>query len=115
MKKDKLPNLISILILTLITAVVWIALSIYRTITTKPAPAVPANISQSLSPTLNQNAVSKIESSIFLSGNQIPQNVATGATTAPSIPTLPPLATPTPSATASATPIATPSSTPLTP
>lgn len=94
MKKNKLPRPISILILTLLTAIVWVSLNIYRTITTKPAPSVPQDVSQSLNPILNKDSVGKIESAIFLDDSQIPQ-IVVNSTSAPVIQKTPtPLETP---------------------
>lgn len=50
MKKDKLPSIVSILILTLMTVILWITLSIYHAFTTKPAASVPTEISAPLEP-----------------------------------------------------------------
>lgn len=72
MKKNKLPNLISILILTLITVVVWITLNIYRTISNDPTPSVPDEVSAPLTPSLDKDAIDLIESKIFLNDSQIP-------------------------------------------
>jgi hypothetical protein len=110
MKKNKLPDPITILILTLLTALVWVSLNIYRALTASPAPSVPEAVSKSIKPTLNQDAISKIESAIFLNDSQIPQIVAGTGTTAPAATPLP-LPTP-PQATQSASPNASSSATP---
>ncbi|MGA3291708.1 MAG: hypothetical protein ABSC49_01010 [Candidatus Microgenomates bacterium] len=108
MEKNKLPNPITILILTLLTTVVWIIFSIYRAITIEPVPSVPQDISQPLTPTLDKDAINKIESSIFFTDSQIPEiTIAPIPTTAPEI-TSAPVATETPIATESAVPTATP-------
>lgn len=120
MDKNKLPSLISILILTLLTAIVWVSLSIYRALTVSAPPSVPQNVSQSLTPTLDQSSISKIESGIFFNDTQIPQNVVNATSTNAPVATLRPSPTPTleatptasPSATLFATPSATPSATP---
>jgi hypothetical protein len=111
MKKNKLPNPISILILTLLTAVVWVSLNIYRAVTTKPAPSVPQTVSEALNPTLNQDTINKVESATFLNDSQIPQITAGAASGAP---TATPVSLPTalPSASPSAIPSASPSATP---
>lgn len=104
MKKAKLPSIVSILILTLLTSVVWVSLSIYRTLTTKPAPAVPENVSKALTPTLDVNTIKNIESGIFLAPNQIPENVVTGSTAPTATPLVIATPTPQPTATGSAGP-----------
>ncbi len=109
-KNSRLPNLVSILILTVLTALMWISFSVYRAITTKPAPVVPPVVSQPLTPTLDTATMSKVQSSIFLDNSQIPQTVANFTSTAIPAATALPKASPTPSpvATSAATPIPTP-------
>lgn len=104
MKQAKLPNLVSILILTLLTITMWISLSIYRAITSKPAPAVPQTVSQPLTPSLDVDSINKIESRLYLDDAQIPDNVVTVAppSSAPA-PTAPPVVAPV------VTPVASPS------
>lgn len=103
MKNPKLPSLVSILVLTLLTVVMWISFSIYRALTTKPTPEVPSAISQPLTPTLDKSTLDKIESKIFLNDSQIPDNV-----TSVSVPTsvTTPIPISTPEATSEATPAA---------
>lgn len=96
-KKVKLPSLVSILILTLVTAVIWVSFNVYRSVTKKPSPSVDKEISDPLTPALDQNTIKDIESSIFLTNPNLPQ-LQTAATIAP---------TPSPSASPSATPAAT--------
>jgi hypothetical protein len=108
MKKNKLPNPILILILTFITALAWISLNIYRALTASPPPAVPQNVSQSLTPTLNQDAINKIESSTFLNDSQIPPIVTGQMATGTPAPTTLPIPTATPIETLVASPSATP-------
>lgn len=99
MKKNKLPSLISVLILTLLTSVMWISFSVYRSLTTKPAPAVLPEISEPLTPTLDSDTMNQIESRIFLNDSEIPENIIITAATpvptiAPVIPSPTPVATP---------------------
>lgn len=97
MKKNKLPSLVVVLILTLITVIMWVSFNIYRSLTSKPSPSVPANISEPLTPSLDTQTISQISSRIYLNESQIPE-------VAPIIET---------SATPSATPELTPSPTPI--
>lgn len=108
MRNTKLPSLVTILVLTLITTLMWIGFNIYRAFAQKPAPAVPDEISQPLTPTLDRDTISKIQSSLFFDQSQVPQINITGTTPAPvAIPT--PNLQPTPAASPSALPIVTPS------
>jgi len=97
MNKAKIPSLIPILILTLITVVMWVFLDIFRALKQSPELVVPTEISQPLTPTLDQNSINQIESRTFLNDSQIPNNVASPSPT-PKV-----LATPQASATPSAT------------
>lgn len=106
MQKTKLPNQITVLILTLITALMWIGFSIYRAFTTTPTPSVSKEVSSSLAPSLDTGTIGKIEAALFFSESQIP-----GLTTATGTPTPAPSATAT--ASPSATPTASPSATPV--
>ena len=94
MKKSKLPNLISVMILTLITTLMWISFNIYRALTSEVPPSVPQEVSEPLNPVLDQETINQIEGKLFLDDSQIPDNVAVG--------------TPAPSASIEPTPLATP-------
>lgn len=105
-KTNKLPSLVTILILTLVTVVMWVGFSIYRAFGLSPAPSVPQSVSATLNPTLDAATISQIESRLNLSGSQIPEVNISSASATPT-PTGPgPTASPsaTPTATASATP-----------
>ena len=102
MKKNKLPSLITVLILTLLTAVMWVGLSIYRSLSQKPAPPVPQEISNPLTPTLDSDSLTKIQSRIFLNDSQIPELTITKS------PAPVPIATPTTLASPSPIPSPTP-------
>ena len=109
MKKNKLPSLVTTLILTLITSVFWVSLSTYRAFTAKPSDSVPKEISDPITTTLDQDTINKIESGIFLDSSQIPENIVTASSTPASIqPTQIPLPTPTPEETPTPVPSPTP-------
>jgi len=77
MKKTKIPSLVSVLIITLITTVFWVSLNIYRAITVKPALIVEENISRPLVPVLDQKAIQQLKQSVYVAKEQIPENVIT--------------------------------------
>jgi hypothetical protein len=108
MKKNKLPSLITILVLTLMTSIVWVSLSVYRAITAKSPESVPSAVSNPLTPTLDQSEINKIESAIFLDNSQIPQNLVVASS--PPVPA--PVSTALPAPTPITTPVASPSATP---
>ena len=110
MKKRKTPNLVTIAILTTITVVFWVFFSVYRVFTDVPSYAVPAEILEPVSPTLDASLIDKIESRIFFSEGevvtqiQISSPTATPAETPTASPTATPTSSPTPTATATASP-----------
>lgn len=110
MQKTKLPSLVSILILTVLTVVMWISLNIYRALTTSPAPVVTPVVSEPINPTLDIATIAKIQSSLLLDRSQIPQTILTTAPVTTTIPTAIPTIEPetTPEASASAEPSPTP-------
>ncbi len=97
MNKTKLPSLIPILILTLVTVVMWVSLDVVRLLKKTPELVVPAGVSQPLTPTLDESSINQIESRIFLNDSQIPSNIV-GSSPTPKA-SVPPEATATPSAT----------------
>lgn len=106
MKKSSLPKPITILILTLLTALIWVGLNIYRTVAVKPVAPVPENILKPLNPTLNTDVLQKIEASIFIQDSEVPPiNVSVGEVLTPTpVPTTTPEATAIPEASPSASP-----------
>lgn len=69
--KRKIPGLVTVLILTTLTALTWVGLSIYWAITKEPSPVVPEEVSQSLEPKLDQEAISEVQGRIFLGEEQV--------------------------------------------
>ncbi|HEX6976939.1 MAG TPA: hypothetical protein VF185_01085 [Patescibacteria group bacterium] len=102
----KTPAGVTLAIITLITIFFWIAFEVYRTLTIKPSPPVPAEIVAPLNPTLDVAALNKLQQRMYLSDDQIGNNTVTAST----LPTPTPVATPV--ASESATPIASQSATP---
>lgn len=71
--KTKLPNFVTILILTLVTTLAWISFTIYRAVTIKPDPVVPAEISKPLTPTLDQDTINGLKTKLYFNDNEIPE------------------------------------------
>ena len=94
MEKRKLPSLVSMLILTLITCVVWASFEIYRVFNKPTTPSVPPSVSEPLSPTLDQETVSLIQNKIYLSDEDIPDNVINASGTNNTRPTATPVPEP---------------------
>ncbi len=82
MKKTSLPKPITILVLTLLTAILWVGLGIYRAVTIKPPQSVPENISKALNPTLNTSALDLVDSGIYFEDSDIPE-ISIGQTKTP--------------------------------
>ena len=59
--KNKIPNIVTILILTTLTAIMWISLSVYRAVVVKPSLVVPDEISKPLVPFLDQDIIRDIQ------------------------------------------------------
>jgi len=85
--KTKLPSLVTILILTAITAVMWVSLGVYHSITIVQPASVPEEVSRDLTPTLDKATIEKIKAKIFINPADIPSTIIT-------VSTPPPIATP---------------------
>ena len=73
MNKNKLPSLVSILILTLITSIAWIGFNIYRALTIKPPEVVPEEISRPLNPKLDMDTLNIINSKLYFEDSDVPE------------------------------------------
>jgi hypothetical protein len=107
--KVKIPNLVTVLIFTLITSVVWVFFSVYRALTAKPNFDIPPQILSPLSPTLDKSTIDNIEGRTYFEDSQIPESKAAlpeKVAASPS-PTEAPTATIVPESTESPTPEAT--------
>jgi hypothetical protein len=79
MNKPKQPSIVPLLILTLITVVMWVSLEVYRIFTKPVSLVVSEEISQPLTPTLDQEAINQIVSKIYLDDSQIPDGTVTSS------------------------------------
>jgi len=70
-KKRPLPGLVIFAVFTVVTTFVWIGFDVYRTLTKEPSPSVPEEISASLDPTLDTEALAKITQGIYLTEEEI--------------------------------------------
>jgi len=64
MHKNKLPGLVVIMILTLITVSFWILLNIYRSFTTNSSEVVSEKILMQIIPKLDKETIEKMKSRI---------------------------------------------------
>jgi hypothetical protein len=60
MKKNKLPNIIILLILTAITVVFWVSFSVYRVFSEKPSETVPEELLLEINPRLDEATIKTI-------------------------------------------------------
>ena len=101
MKKSKIPSLVTVIILTIITLVFWLFFSIYQVFTKTPQLNVAPQIIEPLDPLLDKNALDKLQGTTYFEESQIPQTVL--ATPTPEA-IISPSVTPTPTASPSASP-----------
>jgi hypothetical protein len=110
--KQKPPNIIPVLVLTLLTAVTWISFSVYRALTSKPEAVVSGEIAQPFEATLDKAVIEKVKGRTFLDEGQIPTTtfsiLPAGSTPTPSTqPANITLPSPVPETTSTATPAGT--------
>lgn len=60
MKKTKIPNIVNLAILTVVTTVFWIVFEVIRTLTLKPDTYVSPAVIKSLSPELDTKLLDEI-------------------------------------------------------
>lgn len=87
MKKNTLPKPVSTLILAMMAAAIWVGSNIYRSITIKPSPAVPENISKKITPSLNLEAIEKVQKATFIPDSELPPLLITPTVKGTPIPT----------------------------
>ncbi len=63
--KSKLPNIVVIMILTLITAVFWISFGVYRAFSEDTPVAVPEEVITPLTPKLDSQTLEKMKTRIY--------------------------------------------------
>ena len=71
MTKRKVPKLITIAILTLITAVFWVFFSAYRAFTDEPDQNIEDSILAPLNPVLDSQTLSLLNSRIYLKQDEV--------------------------------------------
>lgn len=93
----KRPTLVTIISLTTITIVFWIAYEIYLVLTTRPASTVDPKILEPISPTLDLNTLDDLSGRTFFEEGQETNAVVTS-------PSKTPTQTPEPSSTPASSP-----------
>jgi len=65
MKKTKIPSLVTIAILTVITILFWIVFGVIRILTLKPSIQVEPHVTKSFSPELETTTLDKIQEKLY--------------------------------------------------
>ena len=65
MKKYKVPSLVTVGILTAITVFFWIAFGVIKAFSNKETSTIPKNISNPLTPTLNEKAIENFKGRLY--------------------------------------------------
>lgn len=58
---NKLPNVINLMILTLVTLLIWLTFTVIRSFTAEPAAVVPVEIVLPINPNLDSQTLDQIE------------------------------------------------------
>ena len=58
---NKLPNVIALMVLTLVTLLIWLTFNVYRSFTKDTPPAVPEEIILPLNPKLDTVVIDEME------------------------------------------------------
>lgn len=106
MKKDKLPSIIILLILSLITALFWVVFSVYRALAKPVVVDLPAEVMESLNPNLDTTTLESLDKRLYIEEGDIQtaQVAATEEATPSPSPSPEESASPSPTAEVSPTP-----------
>jgi len=75
-KKTKVPSIVAVMILTVITISSWIVFSVVRVFQTEPTLSIPPEILNPLNPNYDKTAVDKIEKRIYFDKDQVFETAA---------------------------------------
>ena len=76
MIKTKVPSLLTIAVLTLITSVFWVVFSVYQIFHSKAILDIPPKVLEPISPVLDSQQIDKIAARVFFEESQIPESPA---------------------------------------
>lgn len=62
---NKLPNVVNLMILTLVTILIWLVFNIYRSFTRQAPPAVPVEIVLPINPRLDTTTIDQMEQRLY--------------------------------------------------
>lgn len=73
MKKQKLPAVVVLLVMTVVTVICWIVFDVYWALSNKPSPVVSEEVLRPLNPVLDENALTSLQSREELPEDTIPE------------------------------------------
>ncbi len=65
MKVKKTPSIVTFMVLTLITSIIWVSFDIYRRFIDQTDPVVSEDILSQISPTLDMDTISQIKNKVY--------------------------------------------------
>ncbi len=71
MTNPQKPFIVKLAILTVLTSLIWTGFDVYRRLTAKPTPQVPAEILSPIIPELNPDTLAHLEQTTYLEGDQL--------------------------------------------
>ena len=71
MKKTKVPSVVVVMVLTVITISFWIVFSVVRIFQKEASPSIPPEILNPLNPSYDKTAVDKIQERIYFDKEQV--------------------------------------------
>jgi hypothetical protein len=70
MNKPKAPRLVTVAVFTTITIIFWVFMGLYNLITSKPPANVDPELLKPINPTLEQEALNRLENRVFFEPGQ---------------------------------------------
>ncbi len=70
-KRKKLPSLVTIAVLTMITVVFWTGLEIYRALASRPVQDVPSQILAPINPNLDSRVLNRLQNRIDIADSEV--------------------------------------------
>lgn len=62
---NKLPNVINLMILTLVTILIWLSFTVYRSFTREATPVVPVEVVLPVNPQLDLEVIKMMEQKLY--------------------------------------------------
>lgn len=69
-KRLKVPGIVTIGILTLLTTLFWVGFELYRTVNSKPDPDVPASILAGFNSKVDTTLLDKVQQRVYMGDTQ---------------------------------------------